>query len=577
MIYFVLIFLLLTIISFVLTVYFILKGKNKMYSICSAFFSLVTFLFSVYGYFYPASDLFNYNIKNFKESVSLCNNDVIYYPKSEYIKFDQNSGDLYYSHLINVYLNRRITETEKRTITKIVDGYIVGEINGCINLLQIYTNNEEIISMNELCNEIIKKDYVIYASPEFPLDIYISDEKIGKNTLNTLKSGLWWEEAIGLHTALQYANKSILDEINVGVIDNGIDTEHEDLISTENNKKISFLDDFQTNKASDHGTHVVGIISAKNNEIGIRGISDNANVTFVSWEQNENNTLSSIEYIEIIKQLIEKDVKVINLSWNTKVFDKVGLLQLANEKSSIQKNKSGIGVTYLLNHYGSNLDIYDIYYKYLQKISQKTSFLSISIIYSLILTGNDNCIMVQASGNAYNSSTKNEGHEAYLSGFNCAVNEESFLTWKEITKVYFTNYSNIKDHIIIVGRTDNEKINNSYKISNRSSYGSCVDIYAPGTDIYGLVTTKDDPNSKNSLDGKLYGNLSGTSESAAMVSGSIALIWSFDNTMSPREIKNIIIDSSDSAIGSIGNEVNKEYPCLNVGKATEKIYSLKEK
>ena len=66
-----------------------------------------------------------------------------------------------------------------------------------------------------------------------------------------------------------------------------------------------------------------------------------------------------------------------------------------------------------------------------------------------------------------------------------------------------------------------------------SNYGSNIDIVAPGYDVYSTITEKDDSyteenpgheNLRTVKNGIKYGNLSGTSMAAPLVSGSAAVL-----------------------------------------------------
>lgn len=61
----------------------------------------------------------------------------------------------------------------------------------------------------------------------------------------------------------------------MGIWDNRFDVNHEDLQG-----KLNLLSGYPLNTMSDHGIHIVGVIAAKDSEIGINGIASNADVIF---------------------------------------------------------------------------------------------------------------------------------------------------------------------------------------------------------------------------------------------------------------------------------------------------------
>jgi subtilisin family serine protease len=96
--------------------------------------------------------------------------------------------------------------------------------------------------------------------------------------------------------------------------------------------------------------------------------------------------------------------------------------------------------------------------------------------------------------------------------------------------VAFDGTPEVCHNFINVGSTTHKL--NEYFVSDFSDYGKeNVDLFAPGEDVY--TTTA----------GNGYEADSGTSISAAIVSGTAALIWSYYPNLTASEVKKIIIDS----------------------------------
>lgn len=140
------------------------------------------------------------------------------------------------------------------------------------------------------------------------------------------------------------------EKIRVAVLDSGIDSTHIDLqgkIHTEYNtinSKIPLTDDFG------HGTAIAGIIAAKNNQVGIVGISPNVELYPVKVLDSFGN--GSIEnLVKGIEWSIEKDVHVINMSFGFSKDKKI--LRDAINKAI---NKGIIIVSAAGNRYGDVVD-----------------------------------------------------------------------------------------------------------------------------------------------------------------------------------------------------------------------------
>ncbi|MCD8115653.1 MAG: S8 family serine peptidase [Oscillospiraceae bacterium] len=370
----------------------------------------------------------------------------------------------------------------------------------------------------------------------------------------------WWAEAIDAYSAWEYvdSHSDSLSDVIVGVLDSGFDVTHEDL------HDITVLN---YNSESDHGTHVAGIIAAENNTVGVRGIADRASLLCVDWSQvlyavdgavEEVSLLSTGEWVEMIKQLVENGAKVVNNSWGAYV-EGDGLLDyladvLLSDDDSI------------------STDIFD---SWSTSTTNQCLWLMVSLLNAVENGEIEDFLIVQGAGNGYDNG--GQGYDASESGYFCGITEGYFPSYDVVLQKLDITFEDIKSHVLIVGAVENEKNNDgNYLMASFSNYGEVVDICAPGKNIYSTLTLLDD-DSDNSNNGLIYGNLSGTSMAAPMVSGAAALVWSINPDLTAAEVKEILCTSTSThAIGVTGEDAGNLYPMLNVGLAVDAVTALSD-
>ena len=497
------------------------------------------------------------------------NGDYSYHPDINQIEYDYNDNVMYFNDLLIVYTFSDPDEKTIKGLTDTVNGTIVGEISGSVNALQIKVKESSLEELNEMANALMEDENVLFAGYDYPIqltDSSISDDpwsmdpKKPDNEIGFEEKpdgNDWWAEAIGAYTAWDNLNDVSL--IKVGIIDSGFDEDHVELSG-----KISFLDDYQMNSESDHGTMIAGIIGAKGgNGVGFRGIAENSDLVCVDWNPitNDKNDkkryvdyLSTGEYIEITKKLIESGVKVINNSWAINIiYSKMYFTEDLYGKS----NDLLFLLQYLEVHTSG---AYDSYMNYCKAVAKRTGMECMNILIELMLNNPDDFLIVQGAGNGYDNATHGPGYEAEYEGAYCSINNDlySMLGEDRIARLSESgiSYDRIKEHILIVGAVKNEKNDDGYYVmTDFSNFGNSIDICAPGEGIFSSKTN----------DGYDIGP--GTSYSAPMVSGSAALLWAVNPGLTSAKVKGILIESSTTKAVGVGDDSGNTYPMLNLGNA----------
>ncbi|MFZ5988353.1 MAG: S8 family serine peptidase, partial [Bacillota bacterium] len=321
-------------------------------------------------------------------------------------------------------------------------------------------------NMESVISEFKKNSEVEYAQEDRELDLFAAptdprfQEQWGLYNNGQAVMGQSGISGVDINALNAWDKTKGSEDVVVGILDTGIDIYHEDLKENIyiNNGEIpgngidddanGYIDDingwdFSANdntvfdSANDdmHGTHVAGIIAAKENGTGVLGTSPNVKVLPLKFiNGNFGYTSDVIEAIEYSKKM---GIQIINCSWGG-----------TGENTALKEAMAESGILY-----------------------------------------------VCAAGNL-------------------GVDSSS-------SPVYPANFD--IPNIISVAAIDNKGY-----IAPFSSYGSSIDIAAPGVNIL------------STLPGNGYGMLSGTSMAAPFVTGTAALLKSFSPEISVREIINRI-------------------------------------
>ena len=431
-------------------------------------------------------------------------NDYIMRPSADRICQEETSGAKYYDRMVTAFLRREPSEDELQALVDSVNGTLTGQIRGAVDYVQIELPESGFDKIQQAAEMLMENELVRYADCDYPVDICENVDETDTNPWSKKQNSKgckydegkpggnnWWAECIGAYTAWGLKS-SVTDHVIVGIIDDGFNFRHEDLqgktstiLKTSSgedrdvvnwNHVLSVKNEWYST-FGDHGTHVTGIIGAVNNNIGIRGVADDAQLLVASWrlENGTNNALSSGEYVAMEEEMIARGAKVVNNSWGQHVTSDADLNELRS---------------------------YDEY----------TAKTTANMIIGMLEKGYTQFLFVKSAGNGLNNAGE-IGLDSCYSGFFasvCLLENSDF--WTEHGEGY--TYEDIRDHIMIVGGMKRDR--KGRHVDTGFNYGNDVDIYAPGREIYSTLGEAN----KNK-----YGKMSGTSMATPMVTASAALLW----------------------------------------------------
>lgn len=150
---------------------------------------------------------------------------------------------------------------------------------------------------------------------------------------------------VRLKAAKAWARSLTGKGIKIAVVDTGITLDHKDLVVVGGASFVSYTDSYTDDNG--HGTHVAGIIGARNNEIGVVGIAPEVSLYAVKvLDANGSGYISDI--IAGINWAIENKMDIINLSIGTN-------LSYSSLKAIVDKaNNNGILVVAAAGNNGTD-------------------------------------------------------------------------------------------------------------------------------------------------------------------------------------------------------------------------------
>ena len=494
---------------------------------------------------------------------------TVYQSSEANISVDTEQGTTFVNNEMLVTIDSSENKQNLENYISKIGGTIVGEIPEMADYQILFDKEYTIRELQAILAEINAQEWVVSATPNYCIKMdsqYIPNDKKWSHIWGDVPDGTnWGLEAIDMEEAWDYQD-DMTTTVNIGVIDSMFDMQHEDLIFAEmplGNPVEKEIKDWD-----DHGTHVAGTIAATtNNKKGIAGISVNHNLYGVSYSglgAGGYNTLQSTK-IAFYYLIAANNCSVINMS--------IGMDHLEFEAS-----RGGLAAINDLNNLSSGIE------DFLRTLIDKD--------YQFLIcksAGNQNEIGENPKYQYFRKDISDTDYEweyyryeDYLKYLEGGEEDEDFEQYKnkkteiesrleggKVDAKYGVlsaiTDSEVRKRIIIVGAAENlgthreggflgiggTKIHDGYRVAAYSQCGSCVDIIAPGTDIYSTVKSG-------------YKEWSGTSMATPHVSGVAGLIFSVNPNIKAEDVKKIICSSTT---GSYGKE---EYGLLNAKNAVEK-------
>ncbi len=455
--------------------------------------------------------------------------------KYDYVDYDEDSDSLYVNDEILVIASLSADRKDIEIVAAKYNASIVGEMEdiGYYKFRFPETMNYE--EIEETAYRLSCEDAVEYAYPttlfEMESDAFDPEETRQPDypqdpwnnaswNVDVPRGDNWGAEAVRAPLAWAYSDE--FSNVNVGLIDSMVNVNHPDLdvtaayyTLTENGTTTYDITNTNTLTPDDHGTHVAGTIAGTWNTTGVSGIAgDNVDLYYSCAYYSRNGRpigdyYDGFCYLQAINALVDRDVKVINISQNT------------SRPRSYAATKGDKEV--------------------IAGLEREANIASEGL--QRMLDSGDDFLLCISAGNSNNMTFYKDDSQPY--GYRDYTYWWKFWEIGESGDVY-TDYNNflaliddddVRDIIVVVGSVgiDNKKSTGTetrYKYSYFSNIGERVDVVAPGEYIY-----------SSTVNG--YSNrFRGTSMSTPHVTGVASMVYASNPDLTGSEVKRILLAST---------------------------------
>lgn len=159
-------------------------------------------------------------------------------------------------------------------------------------------------------------------------------------------------------------------------------------------------------------------------------------------------------------------------------------------------------------------------------------------------------------GTGYDANIEDEFNDAHNAGAILVASSGNYVKPNYITQV---RYPAAFDNVFAVGATKPNDNRKAWDDGDENNWGSCfgseLDIVAPGI----FIRTTDISGSQGYESGDYTTSFNGTSSSAPLVSGTVGLMLSLNQNLTPADIITILHSSADKVPGMNGQNFTNEY------------------
>ncbi len=312
---------------------------------------------------------------------------------------------------------------------------------------------------------------------------------------------------------INHVDKSITgDGVYVGVIDSAINKDHPSLAGKILGQEYSTYNGktYEPNFSVDtHGSHVAGIIvAAKDESEKVEGVATGAKIYGVQITGHNTTGGYEFKYPNIYDYYFNKNVKVINNSWNTETYPISGLNSLTSTSENFLTDFKT--PAFFLNTIKSNSVAKD-----LMQLSQEKNTLSV------FAAGNEGIISPGLMGLMpyYDESMRSFITVGALDSAHITKKDGKFEISLEGATYYSNGLKGAYNFGLVAPGTNIKNVNGSY-----------------GEDI-GILSTK--------IDNDKYRKLSGTSMATPMVTGAAALVAEKFKFLDGKQIADVLLSTAN--------------------------------